>query len=490
MSSSEPLVGADAPAAVSPSSALRWHMGCIIGCYAVFAINWAVIATIAPFFPDSDAGLAVGPVIVGLVFAAYPFATALFTPVVPCVLGRLGNRCGIHLGLLICSGSALAFGAAPSVVGVDRPRALSAALLATRAVGGTAAAVAEAGALAVLSTLEGLGQHLGKLLAGIEVVIGVAMSIGFAVGGGLYVVGGGTPFGAFFFPFIVWGVATLAAIPLLLNISSGPKPAAEAAAAEEEDEAAAKAAAQREPVAGVTVGFVTTAVAITLSAVIYQALTPVLEPHLDVAPYNLTEAQVGGVFTSSTVSYMLAALPIGAVVDRYAAGPNGKSSLKLMQLFGYATLVAGTLAIGPGCDALIAAELPRVALWVNLASVFFCFGAGIAFTIVPTLPDMREEAGGDAASEERQAKVCALWNGLYSLGAGIGPLISAPLVQAQGFTRFCVLFAYASAAMAALLLGAAARARLHARLARSTATLAVNFPPLSAGDLRPPTGLP
>jgi hypothetical protein len=49
-------------------------------------------------------------------------------------------------------------------------------------------------------------------------------------------------------------------------------------------------------------------------------------------------------------------------------------------------------------------------------------------------PDLREEAGGEAASEERMIQVSALWNGFYSLGATLGPLISSVLIDAAGQT--------------------------------------------------------
>ena len=200
---SSSLLGASQDARLPP----KWlQLSC---CYYIFFTQYAVALLISPFFPTSPAGVAVGPTMVGAVFAAYSFATAAATPLPPLALRRFGTQQTVALGLTLSALGSLAFGCLPLLVSTTTPLAVG--LLCCRVVGGMGASLSESACLAVVSTpgatVAAEGKHDGDdrgdgdmALAGVEissveVFTGVGAAAGAALGGGLYRIGADTPFG-------------------------------------------------------------------------------------------------------------------------------------------------------------------------------------------------------------------------------------------------------------------------------------------------------
>ena len=171
-----------------------------LGCsYCIFLVQYAVQFMISPFFPTSPAGRAIGirlvspnpspsplvgpnrspsPLVgpnrspgadqVGAVFAAYPLATVIATPFVPCVLRALGMRRAIPAGLCVTALGSLLFGVLPSLV--SSPLALSIGLLGFRCLGGLGAAVSETGCLTIISTGEAMEARAARVAIVLDVV--------------------------------------------------------------------------------------------------------------------------------------------------------------------------------------------------------------------------------------------------------------------------------------------------------------------------------
>jgi MFS family permease len=286
----------------------------ICSCYSVFFVDYALVAMIVPFFPKSEAGIAVGSVATGLVFSSYLFAMASCTPLAPVMLKHLGIRNGMLFAQLTSAAAALLFGLAPVLVGLGSPVALSAVMIGLRSLGGFAAGVSEAGALALLSNLDSLGAHLGKLMAGQEVIIGISQSMGFVLGGVLYEVGDRTPFGAFLCPFVGWLCLATPASLLLLHSSLLRAPPARSEARSEvrsedltqlerlvqettlHDEtrdgvlgaARPPSSPETTPPGMLSIGFLVVVVACMMTGAIDDMLSPVVEPRLKSPPYDLT----------------------------------------------------------------------------------------------------------------------------------------------------------------------------------------------------------
>jgi len=145
---------------------------------------------------------------------------------------------------------------------------------------------------------------------------------------------------------------------------------------------------------------------------------------------------------------MVASLPCGFLVDRM----GGRGRRMLMGGGWLGTTLAFAL-LGPLKDAATAAGAARLGFSPAhvVAATLALLGLAGAAVVTPTQTDLL--AG--LTSEAQRAWTCAAWNGLYSLGAAVGPLAMPPAVEAFGFGRTNGL-AMGVTALMALLLGAAA----------------------------------
>ena len=88
------------------------------------------------------------------------------------------------------------------------PLTLTASFAACRLLGGASAAAAETGAFTALC-MSDWGERMGFVFAAIEVDVGLAVSLGAAVGGWLYRAGAATPVGAFALPLVCTAASQL-----------------------------------------------------------------------------------------------------------------------------------------------------------------------------------------------------------------------------------------------------------------------------------------
>ena len=181
-----------------------------------------------------------------------------------------------------------------------------------------------------------------------------------------------------------------------------------------------------------------------------ETLNPILSPHM-LRRFSLDAGQVGLAFSLMCAGYMLGALPVGALTDRWSAGPRGGRRLLLLMCSGYLCMVCGYLMLGPLNDRLWAggsAPGAPLALFVSVAALPL-LGGGAAVMLMPTLPDLQR--GLPADDEEGRSAACALWNGLYSGGSVVGPLASASLYAHLGWLATTQLVAAFCAVLAAAL---------------------------------------
>ena len=412
------------------SALSRWSL--LAGSAGVFFVQFAALGMPAPFLPTSPTGLAVGTRAVGLIFSAYPLGTVLAGPVVPRALESFGARAVVCSGLVASAISSLAFGLVPwalSSSGSDA--ALTSCLATCRLSGGAAAAACETGSFTALS-LSDWGAHMGKVFAAVEVDIGLALSLGAALGGWLYRAAGTLPpDAAFALPFAAIAAAQLLLVPFVAVSIPGKAPRAQVAVSP----------------SGV---WTPARIAIIFSVVAWGALNegiqPILGPHL-AAVAGVDAATVGFAIAFNSLLYMLSALPMGLLVDL----PCMARRRTLTIAAGWAVYGAGHIFLGPGAAALG----PRQEVPLTRGAMGL-LGVASSACIVPTMPELRT-----GLAEEAIPRVSAVWTTAFSLGALLGPLASSELYASLGFDRTCELFA-ATCALVALCLLAAARP--HGRL--------------------------
>lgn len=289
----------------SDSGAARKQI--LSACIAVFLVQYSQSqAMIAPFFPTSIPAGIIGPDWVGVVFSAYPLATALATPLPPLAIRRYGLRGTVMLGLTITAVANLAFGVAGTMATDAVAPHLGLVLTAARALGGVGAALSESGCLTAVSSA-GWGAHLGKALSAVEVTTGTGAAIGAMLSGWLY------PLGGFFLPMLVGAVLPLLVLPVahaylpaetradtradnagestmreapLLPDAATPAHCDDAPNAATAGHADGTLCARR-------LARAATCCSLVLAAAVFEGLNPLLEPHLKRAPYGLDVTTVG-----------------------------------------------------------------------------------------------------------------------------------------------------------------------------------------------------
>ena len=255
----------------------------LFGSLAVFFVQFVALGVPAPFLPTSPAGIAVGPHAVGVIFSSFPLGTVIVGPLVPRALEAFGARLVVSVGLVCSAVSALAFALVPTLLpGGASPLTLTATFAACRLFGGASAAACETGTFTALC-MSDWGERMGFVFAAIEVNVGLAISVGAAVGGWLYRAGEATPVGAFALPFLCTAACQLLLLGLVaVSIPGRATPPTTPAVATSEEGAARVW----------TVGRVATLVSVVVWTACGEGLLPVLGPHLATVA-DLDASQVG-----------------------------------------------------------------------------------------------------------------------------------------------------------------------------------------------------
>ena len=260
----------------------------LFGSLAVFFVQFVALGVPAPFLPTSPAGIAVGPHAVGVIFSSFPLGTVIVGPLVPRALEAFGARFVVSVGLVCSAVSALAFALVPTLLsGGASPLTLTATFATCRLFGGASAAACETGTFTALC-MSDWGERMGFVFAAIEVNVGLAISVGAAVGGWLYRAGEATPVGAFALPFLCTAACQLLLLGLVaVSIPGRATPSTAPAVATSEGGAARVW----------TVGRVATLVSVVVWTAGGEGLLPVLGPHLATVA-GLDASQVGRTFAN------------------------------------------------------------------------------------------------------------------------------------------------------------------------------------------------
>jgi MFS family permease len=151
-------------------------------CFGICFVRNALVAGIADFLPTSPQGASMSSVLLGAAFAAYPFSTALCSPILPWLMEMLGMRASVATGLCICATTSLLIGLAASWP----PSSFGPTLVILRALGGVGAGMAECGCFAAVSGVQELSSRVGLIFASMDVMNGLGAGVGAQLSGALY----------------------------------------------------------------------------------------------------------------------------------------------------------------------------------------------------------------------------------------------------------------------------------------------------------------
>ncbi|CAH3114275.1 unnamed protein product, partial [Porites lobata] len=170
--------------------------------FLVILIDAAAYSLYAPFFPSEAEDKGVSTTVVGLIFGTYPLGMFIFSLACGFLITKFGAFFMLLSGCFVFGGSLIIFGFCGLISDTAMFTAFCFLLRATLAIGGSASEVA------ALSILIGkFPNNVGAITGAGATSYGVGLSLGPALGGFFYSIGG------FLVPFIVMGCAMIFTTP-------------------------------------------------------------------------------------------------------------------------------------------------------------------------------------------------------------------------------------------------------------------------------------
>lgn len=341
----------------------------------------------------------------GLVFSCYALVVMLSSPVLGAFLPVIGAKFMLISGIFVAGVANILFGLL-KYINSSQQFALFCFLVRTFEALGAAAFSTASYTYIMLIFPDDIGTAFGFT----ETCVGFGMSLGPALGAGLYTLGG------YGLPFYVLGSLILLNIPLCyflipaIDTGTGIKKQENGVATEEEDfvkriEASILKRKQKSSyISLVTIPEV--AVVALVVAIVSQSagfLDPTLEPHF--RQYDLGANVVGFIFLAMSLSYAI----LSPFVGWAASKMDNKSPLMIAGLL---LSAVGLVLLGPSWF------LPlEPTVWLSsLAVVLMGFAHAIAF--IPTFESILDIAidKGFPDNVRTYSLVSGLWSAMYSLG--------------------------------------------------------------------------
>jgi len=364
------------PAVQTPSPTAKWVVTAIL-------LNSQVVYGLGVLtLPAYALTLHASAVAIGVIFGAYSLAILVFSP----MFGRLSYSWGrvrtVTIGCICLALSTLLFAAANSLP----------ALILARGLQGVAASASFTPALALLTDSTAaavLGETLGEVTgwAGLGMLLGPPIGALLAAWKGYSV-----PF--YFGAFTSMAMAVLA----LALLREGPR-----------HSTSVQPISYRKllPILG----------AIALGAATLTMLEPII-PLLLRAKFSASPAQMGLIFSLIVLTFGLTSPLAGKIADKAGRLP---------------VLISGLLFLG---SALPVLALPQ-SIFLATGSLMLV-GAGLALVLVPTLPELAEQARVQGLTAYEG--IYALFNSSYAVGSIVGPVAGGVVVQGVGFQTGLLCF--------------------------------------------------
>ncbi|KAG8463470.1 hypothetical protein KFE25_004981 [Diacronema lutheri] len=401
----------------------------------ICGVGDATYTALVPFFPQAAEAAGLSPSATGVVFSCFMWGGLAVTPLATRLSQTASSRALLTSCVLLQATLTGLFAIVPLIASTP-PRWLALAI-ALRLCQGVVATIYEV-ALSSLIMCSVKPTSVAAALGVQEAARGVGLMLGPALGGALFELGG------FKLPFIACACALLAlglAVALTL-------PADDDLGADEN----ARPATFRQLLALPAVGVVL--VLMTALSLALTAPDPVLGPYAQ-SRFGLSPAQIGLLFSSSTVAYAILSPAIGAV----GASVGNFNALTL----GLVAAAIAFLILGPS------PSIPAAVLRPSAGLLFVGMGlSGVGdSTLTCGVAAMLDAALAAGFETEAVADVVGgLLSVSWTLGALLGPVHGSVLVETLGFPRAM------SATAFALLLIAALGVIAHGCAVRSAATAA------------------
>ncbi|GFT97923.1 MFS-type transporter SLC18B1 [Nephila pilipes] len=399
---------------VPKRSRFTWEKKKIAFCLCIVDFTaYLSMSIIAPFFPREAAAKGMREAVSGFVFSIYALVIMLSSPIFGKIQPYIGAKFMFLSGIGFCGSCNVLFGLLDRVNGEVEFAVLCFIVRSFEALGASAFCTASCTIL-----IDQFPDDIGTVFGFTETCIGIGMSIGPAIGGALYAVGG------FGLPFFILGGFVVLIVPvcwyLLQNV--------------QDPAVLLKPSVSYKKL--LTMPHVI--VVCLILAVASQAqgfIDPTLEPHM--RQYDLDPSIIGLLFLLLSGAYGLSSPVVGWV--------SGKMENKYpIMIVGLSVITLSMLLMGPSDF------LPfEGSVWLSIVALTL-LGVSFATAYVPTFESLFIAAlnGGLEDDINTYSVVSGLWNSVYSLGEVTGPSLGGILSdfftfpEASSLMAFCTLAAF------------------------------------------------
>ncbi|XP_046392956.1 MFS-type transporter SLC18B1-like [Ischnura elegans] len=361
-------------------------------------VSFCSMSVMAPFFPKEAANKGMTDTVSGFVFSFYALVMFLTSPLFGKLIPHVGARFLFMTGMFVAGFCNVLFG----LLGyIDDNLIFTVYCLVVRGTEALGAAAYSTASYTFVADI--FPDNMGSVMGILETFVGLGMSVGPALGGLLYSLGG------FGLPFYVLGVLMMIIVPVnffLLPRGDG---------VDMEGRSGSIIEMMRVP------SVIVTSFVIVVASSTWGFLDPTLEPHL--RQFQLSAEEVGLIFLLFSAVYAVSSPIWGWLADRL-------SSHWSMMAWGLIASTIGLLLLGP--SPII--PFLKSSLWLNLVALSI-LGVAVALTLLPTFQGVLDNAieGGCREDLGTYSLVAGIWSCMYSLGEVIGPTFGGVLVEHYGF---------------------------------------------------------
>ncbi|XP_026763916.2 MFS-type transporter SLC18B1-like [Galleria mellonella] len=381
-------------------------------------MSFCSMSIMAPFFPREATAKGVSDTMCGIVFSFYAVVMFITSPVFGKFLPQVGVKFLFITGMFVAGTCNIMFGTLALVEDKTTFTALCFVVRGMEALGASAYSTAS-----YVFVVNAFPDSIGSVLGILETFVGLGMSVGPAIGGLLYSIGG------FGLPFYSLGILMVFTVPINYFLLTDC----------EEYVSGSKSTSILRLVKIPSI--IITALVIVVVSNTWAFLDPTLEPHL--RQFNLSTEQIGLIFLLFSSLYGIFSPIWGWVADRV-------HNHWCMMVWGLFLSTIGLLLLGP-CPFI--PGLPRD-LWLDLVALSI-LGMSVALTLLPTFQGVLTSSiyeGGCPEALATYSAVAGLWSCCYSLGEVLGPAVGGVLTQYYGFPLSSTLCAAACFTMAVVTL--------------------------------------
>ncbi|XP_022122887.2 MFS-type transporter SLC18B1 [Pieris rapae] len=365
-------------------------------------MSFCSMSIMAPFFPREATVKGLSNTMCGIVFSFYAVIMFLTSPFFGKYLPTIGVKFMFTAGLFIAGACNVLFGTLALIEDTTTFLVLCFVVRGLEALGASAYSTAS-----YVYVVNVFPDTIGSVLGILETFVGLGMSVGPAIGGLLYSIGG------FGLPFYSLGIVMVLTVPINMFLLpdyeehvTGSKPASIWKLFK-------------------IPSIIITGLVIVIMSNTWAFLDPTLEPHL--RQFSLSTKQIGLIFLLLSSLYGIFSPIWGWVADRV-------HNHWCMMVWGLFLSSIGLLLLGP-CPYI--PGLPQD-LWLDLVALSI-LGMSVALTLLPTFQGVLTSSiyeGGCPEAIATYSAVAGVWSCCYSLGEVLGPAVGGALAEKYGFP-FC-----------------------------------------------------